>query len=96
MTRPGYCQNVKHGEWTAVPCSRKAVRDGWCAQHHPDAVKARQAQSNARFVAQQAARQQAAIERERSTVRRFLAWYAVHGIKYPGQPLDALNDWPGT
>ena len=23
------------------PCSRKAVRDGYCKQHHPEAVKAR-------------------------------------------------------
>ena len=29
------------GAWTAHPCSRWAVRDGFCKQHHPDAVKAR-------------------------------------------------------
>ena len=94
MTRPGYCQKVNHGEWTPVPCSRKAVRDGWCAQHHPDAVKARRAKSNARFVAEQAARQAAFIERERTTVRRFLAWYERYGNGVI--MLGALNDWPGT
>ena len=28
-------------------CSRKAVKDGWCKQHHPDAVAARAEKSRA-------------------------------------------------
>lgn len=27
--------------WRNYPCSRKAVRDGFCTQHHPDMVAAR-------------------------------------------------------
>ncbi len=30
-------------------CSRKAVKDGYCKQHHPDAVKERDAKSRARW-----------------------------------------------
>lgn len=30
-------------------CNRKAVKDGYCKQHHPDSVKARQEASEARY-----------------------------------------------
>jgi len=30
-------------------CQRKAVKDGYCLQHHPDSVKARQAKSEQRY-----------------------------------------------
>lgn len=30
-------------------CSRKAVKDGYCKQHHPDSVKARQEQSEKEY-----------------------------------------------
>lgn len=36
-----------------VRCSRKAVRDGYCKQHHPDAVAARRAASDARYKQQE-------------------------------------------
>ena len=32
---------VSRDTWHEYPCSRKAVRDGWCGQHHPDAEAAR-------------------------------------------------------
>lgn len=32
-------------------CSRRATRDGYCGQHHPDAVKARVEASSKRFQA---------------------------------------------
>lgn len=35
-------------------CARKAVKDGYCKQHHPDSVKARQDKANARFEEQRA------------------------------------------
>lgn len=33
-------------------CSRPAVKDGYCKQHHPDAVAARRAEKRARRSAQ--------------------------------------------
>jgi hypothetical protein len=36
------CKGKVRGSWSSVQCSREAVRDGYCAQHHPDAVAARQ------------------------------------------------------
>ena len=35
--------------WGTYRCSRKAVRDGFCTQHHPDEVKARNAVQAARW-----------------------------------------------
>ena len=34
--------------WHHFQCSRYAVKDGYCKQHHPDAVAARQAESDRR------------------------------------------------
>ena len=33
------------------PCSRNAFKDGYCKQHHPESVKARQKKSEERFKA---------------------------------------------
>ena len=53
-------ENVTHyiGNWPQDPvsCSRPASKDGYCKQHHPDAVKARQAAAQAKFDAKVAAR----------------------------------------
>lgn len=35
--------------WRLVQCSRKAWKDGFCKQHHPDSVRERQAKSYRRF-----------------------------------------------
>jgi hypothetical protein len=35
--------------WGFNQCSRKAVKDGFCKQHHPDAVKAREEASEKKW-----------------------------------------------
>lgn len=47
----GGCQKRVYDErgFHSSRCSRKAVRDGWCKQHHPDAVKARQEKSEKEY-----------------------------------------------
>lgn len=35
-------QIMPNGSWRFRQCSRKAVKDGFCKQHHPETVKARQ------------------------------------------------------
>ena len=35
------CKQNVWGGWHFHPCPRKAWRDGWCKQHHPDTKKAR-------------------------------------------------------
>ncbi len=40
--------SVSDGFWVSQ-CSRKAKRDGYCGQHHPDAQDARVAKRNARW-----------------------------------------------
>lgn len=49
--KPEKCKERIYPEraWKSVQCSRKAVKDGYCRQHHPDAVKARLEKSNARW-----------------------------------------------
>lgn len=54
--REGYCKESVHEQGRGVSfyqCQRKAVRDGYCAQHHPDAVKARRAARDKRYEEQQ-------------------------------------------
>lgn len=49
-----YCkERVYHarGTWGGSPCARVATRDGYCAQHHPEAVRARDADRKARWKA---------------------------------------------
>ena len=48
------CKATVHGDsrWPSFhQCNRKRVKDGWCKQHHPDAEKAREAKSEARYQA---------------------------------------------
>ncbi len=43
-------ETVFSGPWSrSSQCSRKAVADGYCKQHHPDAVAERVAKSNAKY-----------------------------------------------
>jgi hypothetical protein len=37
------------GRWPSHRCSRRAVNDGYCRQHHPDAVAARQYAADERY-----------------------------------------------
>lgn len=57
------------------PCSRAAVRDGYCAAHHPDAEKARRERADARHASRIAYdRREAAIRAaEREVINTVLA-----------------------
>lgn len=48
MEEKDRCQKrvYDHTGFHSVRCSRKAVKDGFCKQHHPDTVKARQERSD--------------------------------------------------
>ena len=56
---------VSHDAWHRSGCSRKAVRDGYCGQHHPDAEKARREASERRWEEQ---RKADATARERAAI----------------------------
>ena len=51
MDKQEQCKKMVPGSgWgTFRQCSRKAVKDGYCKQHHPDSVKARDDASMAKF-----------------------------------------------
>ena len=63
------CVHQKHTRYGLQQCSRAAKVDGYCAQHHPDAVTARRVASNAKFKAEfdaqleQAAKAAARVQR---------------------------------
>ena len=44
----GCAKRVWHG-YSSYPCSRKAVKDGFCKQHHPDPAAERQRKSEAAY-----------------------------------------------
>lgn len=86
-----------------VRCSRRATRDGYCGQHHPEAVAARRAKRDAKWAAKEAAdamaQWNARQDRDRNIVRDFLAW-ARANVNVPMQDVDTIKDavdrWPGT
>ena len=56
---PEYCKAsvADPGGWrNRHQCSRKAKVDGWCKQHHPDAVKARRDKADVKWRQEQKAR----------------------------------------
>ena len=56
-------ERVNRGRAQMSGCQRKAVKDGYCAQHHPENVKARRAAGQAAWEAEWA-------ERERGWARK--------------------------
>lgn len=78
-------------------CRRNAVRDGFCAQHHPDTVKARDAVRVARWETESARTfaRYAQQDRERAVLAAAKAW--VHsGDDVTRQALleAAVAAWP--
>jgi hypothetical protein len=58
-------------------CSRRAVRDGFCKQHHPDTQAERDRKSKERF------------ERE----RKRSPWHKLRELQKPENLADALSKW---
>lgn len=68
------------GSFMGHTCSRKAVRDGYCTQHHPDTEKARTEKSVARWNEKEAA-QRAAWEAGQNTLRNEGALAALKKVR---------------
>lgn len=58
------CVHKKYTRYGWQQCSRTAKVDGYCAQHHPDAVKARRTASDAKYRSQLAADMKRAADRD--------------------------------
>ena len=58
------------GEWRTQRCSRNAIEDDYCRQHHPEAVAKREAERQRKFNAKINAR--LAPQRRASKYRRIL------------------------
>jgi len=52
--RCGFCRAQVYGDRDprGHRCSRRAVKDGYCKQHHPDTVKAREDARSAKWLAE--------------------------------------------
>ena len=44
--KEGYCKAEAGRGWIFFQCSRKAWKDGWCKQHHPDIMEEKQRERN--------------------------------------------------
>ena len=47
-----------HDGWFRGTCSRKVKKDGYCGQHHPDAITVRRAKQDAKYQAERTARKE--------------------------------------
>ena len=63
------CKYRMYRRWVVDTCMKNAVRDGYCNQHHPDAVAARRKAADDRFAEQRAA-EAAVYERKRIRDRK--------------------------
>lgn len=69
--REGFCQKrIWANRAGGAQCARKAVRDGWCKQHHPDAEKARAVAREAAWKAESEARNQRYREQRAAEAER--------------------------
>ena len=69
-------EHVLAGAWLdSYPCSRKAVKDGKCTQHHPDTIKNQEAKRAAQRAKQRDERQAMEVRRglEQATVTQLRA-----------------------
>ena len=48
------CKKRVFKDWHSHRCTRNAWKDGFCKQHHPETVKARDAEASRRYVEKQA------------------------------------------
>lgn len=71
MTVEQRCKaHVYHpGRWTHSTCSRKAVSDGYCTQHHPDTEARKKKERDDKWNASCKAREDAANARQAKIAR---------------------------
>ena len=101
MTEKQKCRADVHRGYHSSPCLRNAWKDGYCKQHHPDTVAARDAAAKKRFDAKWAnhpiarlGKAQARIstlEAEVAELRERLA-SAVFEHKIPAGPPEAEGE----
>ncbi len=74
--REGYCKQSVYaasGNWGhSYQCSRKTKLDGYCKQHHPDTVAARDVATKARWADERKAAKDSHIAEERFERERIL------------------------
>jgi hypothetical protein len=95
------CQAKVYGDWHSWQCTRKAKRDGFCTQHHPDTVAKRAAKRRARWDAEDEARRQRTARNEAHQAVFDAAVGVVDTVDAIGQEeavgdlRDAVEKWRG-
>jgi len=87
------CKAMLWESWYNRQCSRKAVKDGYCKQHHPDAVAKRSEDSERRYKEKVHNRPIAKLQRECNSLREEKQ-KLVEALEYflDDSPLDFLSD----
>ena len=85
---------VSSNAWHAGPCSRYALLDGFCKQHHPEARKERAKQATERFEAKMAPQREIWRRNERFPALLEACKEAVKflGMDRPINPSSLLSD----
>lgn len=71
-------KRVYGGTYTGHQCTRKAVKDGYCKQHHPDTVKAKQDERDAKWKKERAERRTKAAHE--TAIRAFCAGFSTEAL----------------
>jgi hypothetical protein len=80
------------GGWYSIRCSRKATKDGYCWQHHPDAVEKRRKENRQKML-ERLAREDAGWKRkmERESLQREIADRYALGVFDRGRPVEEIS-----
>jgi len=82
------CKEQVWDQWHYHDCRRNAVEDGYCRQHHPRSVQARQEASNKRQKEKEAQSPAARLERAQERITELekmlsLLYYDVQAYGFP-------------
>lgn len=94
MNQPTYEEHTERckqkvwpsGQFTSHRCSRKSVKDGYCNQHHPDTVKARDEKHRAEYEHKRALHPLTLANKQIEELKQQRDDYKIKADKY-----DALN-----
>ena len=81
--------------WHGHQCLRRAKRDGWCAQHHPDAEKERRRKRDERDLARAAKSPEARLTKAQERIKELteVAWMLLaNAILIPDPRMKGTTD----
>lgn len=89
MTDEQQCTEKVFRDFHSHRCTRRAKRDGFCTQHHPDTVKARRDASSAKYEKERENSPTQQLRRERVTTAALRE--ELEGVKRANDTLNKAN-----